>query len=396
MVLKTHYGLPQAGALSQQRLFDHLHRHGYYQLFHAPSLFRNKDGSVRFALVVDDFAVVWSSKTAMDHFLNTLQKLYTVKVDYDGLKYLGMTITIDRSSRHVTVTMPGYIAKLLKRVRPNGVKKAHTPSVYVQPSYKIMTAQTATVDNSPRASTAQQHELQVVIGTMLYYARTVDPSVLTVVHQLGSVQSRPTLNDIKKMERLLQYAASHQHHGIRFHASNMQLQIQSDASYLCRPRARSVLGGYHYLGTTGLINGPFFCTSKVISCVVTSAAEAELGAAFQNGQKGAQFRNTLIELGYPQQPTTIFVDNTVAEGLATNTINAKRSKSMDVRFFWLRDRVQKLQFFMKHLPGRWNISDFFTKPLPRDKFEQFLPYIVVEVDADLEPPKRHTVVLQQL
>jgi hypothetical protein len=396
MVLKTHYGLPQAGALSQQRLFDHLHRHGYYQLFHAPSLFRNKDGSVRFALVVDDFAVVWSSKTAMDHFLNTLQKLYTVKVDYDGLKYLGMTITIDRSSRHVTVTMPGYIAKLLKRVRPNGVKKAHTPSVYVQPSYKTMTAQTATVDNSPRASTAQQHELQVVIGTMLYYARTVDPSVLTVVHELGSVQSRPTLNDIKKMERLLQYAASHQHHGIRFHASNMQLQIQSDASYLCRPRARSVLGGFHYLGTTDLINGPFFCTSKVISCVVTSAAEAELGAAFQNGQKGAQFRNTLIELGYPQQPTTIFVDNTVAEGLATNTINAKRSKSMDVRFFWLRDRVQKLQFFMKHLPGRWNISDFFTKPLPRDKFEQFLPYIVVEVDADLEPPKRHTVVLQQL
>ena len=35
VVLKTHYGLPQAGALSQQRLFDHLQRHGYYQLFHA-------------------------------------------------------------------------------------------------------------------------------------------------------------------------------------------------------------------------------------------------------------------------------------------------------------------------------------------------------------------------
>jgi hypothetical protein len=176
----------------------------------------------------------------------------------------------------------------------------------------------------------------------------------------------------------------------------MQLQMQSDASYLSRPSAKSVLGGFHYLGTTKLINGPFFCTSKLISCVVTSAAEAELGAAFQNAQKGAQFRNTLIELGYPQQPTTIFVDNTVAEGLATNTINAKRSKSMDVRFFWLRDRVQKLQFVMQHLKGRWNISDFFTKPLPKDKFEQFLPYIVVEVDANLEPVPRHTVVLQKL
>jgi hypothetical protein len=29
-VLKTHYGLPQAGALSQKRLFDHLETHGYF------------------------------------------------------------------------------------------------------------------------------------------------------------------------------------------------------------------------------------------------------------------------------------------------------------------------------------------------------------------------------
>jgi hypothetical protein len=78
MVLKTHYGLPQAGALSQQRLFKHLEANGYFQLHHAPALFRNRDGTIRFALVVDDFAVVWSSKTAMNHFLGTLQKLYNI------------------------------------------------------------------------------------------------------------------------------------------------------------------------------------------------------------------------------------------------------------------------------------------------------------------------------
>jgi hypothetical protein len=77
-----------------------------------------------------------------------------------------------------------------------------------------------------------------------------------------------------------------------------------------------------------LINSPIFCTSKIISCVVTSAGESELGAAFQNAQKGAQFRNTLTELGYLQQATSILVDNTVAEGLATDTINAKRSKNL--------------------------------------------------------------------
>ncbi len=47
-VHKTHYGLPQAGALSQQRLFKHLAKHGYQQLRHTPSFFRNETGTVRF------------------------------------------------------------------------------------------------------------------------------------------------------------------------------------------------------------------------------------------------------------------------------------------------------------------------------------------------------------
>ena len=395
VVLKTHYGLPQAGALSQQRLFKHLEENGYHQLFHAPALFRNHDGSIRFALVVDDFAVVWSSQESMKHFLKTLQQLYTIKIDYKGLKYLGIDIEINRIQRHVTLSMPGYITKLLKRVRPLGIKGASTPSIYSPPNYHSPRAQTATVDVSPSATPAEQHELQVVIGTLLYYARTVDPSVLTAVHELGSIQAHPTKNDMKKMERLLQYISAHPNHGIRFHASSMQLQIQSDASYLCRSKARSVLGGIHYLGSTEVINGPFFCTSKIIPCVVTSAAEAELGAAFYNAQKGAQFRNTLIELGYPQQPTTILVDNTVAEGLANDTVNAKRSKSMDVRFFWLRDRVKKAHFQIKHLMGRWNISDFFTKSLPKDKFEQFTPFIIVQIDPDGEKSKRQTVVMEK-
>jgi hypothetical protein len=227
VVLKTHYGLPQAGALSQARLFEHLESNGYHQLFHAPALFRNNDGTIRFALVVDDFAVVWSSSNAMQHLLTTLRKLYTIKVDFQGLKYLGISIDICRPQRHVTLSMPGYVSKLLKRVRPNGIKGASTPSVYSPPNYSNPAAQKATVDTTPLASAEQQKELQVVIGTLLYYARTVDPSILTSVHELGSVQAKPTLKDMHKLERLLQYVSTHQNHGVRFHASTMQLQMQS-------------------------------------------------------------------------------------------------------------------------------------------------------------------------
>jgi hypothetical protein len=171
-------------------LFQHLKTNGYYQLKHFPSLFRNSDGSIRFALVVDNFAVIWKSKQNIKHFIQTLRKLYTIKVDWQGAKYLGMDITINRTHRHVTVSMPGYIEK-----------DARTPGVYSPPNYMSPQAQTATIDSSPFASKEQQHELQVVVGTLLYYARTVDPSILMAVHELGSVQSQPTIKDIKKVER---------------------------------------------------------------------------------------------------------------------------------------------------------------------------------------------------
>jgi hypothetical protein len=123
----------------------------------------------------------------------------------------------------------------------------------------------------------------------------------------------------------------------------------------------------------------------MISCVVASVAEAELGAAFQNAQKAVEFRNTLHELGYPQLPSMVMIDNTVAEGLAADTINAKRSKSMNVRFFWLRDRIKNGEFDVQHLAGRWNIADFFTKSLPKQKFEQFVRFLVTNLIID--PPR---------
>jgi hypothetical protein len=46
-----------------------------------------------------------------------------------------MDIRINRAKRHVTLTMTGYIRKLLLRVCPNGIKGATTPARYTPPNY---------------------------------------------------------------------------------------------------------------------------------------------------------------------------------------------------------------------------------------------------------------------
>ena len=50
---------------------------------------------------------------------------------------------------------------------------------------------------------------------------------------------------------------------------------------------------------------------------MASAAEAEYGALFLNGQAAAPNRTTLIEMHHPQPPTPIQVDNSTAVGIAS-------------------------------------------------------------------------------
>jgi hypothetical protein len=84
--------------------------------------------------------------------------------------------------------------------------------------------------------------------------------------------------------------------------------------------------------------------SKVLKHVMSSAAEAEIGAAFINAKEGAVLRTTLEELGHPQLPTPMETDNTTATGYSNGTIKQKHTKAMDMRFYWIKDRVRQGQF----------------------------------------------------
>jgi hypothetical protein len=47
----------------------------------------------------------------------------------------------------------------------------------------------------------------------------------------------------------------------------------------------------------------------------------------------------LEELGHPQPPTAIQTDNECANGIANDTVKQRRSKAMDMRFYWIRNRI---------------------------------------------------------
>ena len=109
---------------------------------------------------------------------------------------------------------------------------------------------------------------------------------------------------------------------------------------------------------------------------MASIGEAEYAAAFHTAQMGAGLRKTLCDLGYPQPATYILVDNKVAHGIASNTIEPKRTKSIDMQFHLLRDRVQLQEFIIVWRKGMYNLADFFTKPLSVKDHQAIMPLLV--------------------
>ena len=228
--------------------------------------------------------------------------------------------------------------------------------------------------------------IQGIIGSLLYYARTNDNTMLTAINEISAVQATPTQKTLQAVTKLLDYATTYPDTSERFFASNMNLHVDSDAAYLVQPNARSRVAGYFYLSDkhvpntfpTPSLNGPILIIYKTIRHVVAFAAEAETAGLFYNARECIPIRQTLIDMGHLQSPTPIKTDNSTAYNFVRSNIKQKKSKSWDMRLNWLRDRKEQLQFYYYWNQGKKNIAVYHTKQhAPKYHLQQRHKYVYV-------------------
>ena len=177
--------------------------------------------------------------------------------------------------------------------------------------------------------------------------------MLVALGELGTKQTlgvatKKIANDVTHFPN---YCQTNPNAQIKYHASEIVLHVDSDTSYLSISKARSRVRGHHYLSSassdnkkspvnTPPPNGPLHAVCSIMKNVMVSAAEADMSKLFINGQEAIILRTTLGEIGHPQPATPIKTDNSTASGIANKSIRQRRSRSMDMRFYWVRDRVQ--------------------------------------------------------
>jgi hypothetical protein len=269
------------------------------------------------------------------------------------------------------MSMPGYVAKALQQFdiqAPNRLQ--HSPFEWVEPTYSQHVQLIPLADITKPLGAAGTTRLQEIIGVLLYYGRAIDNTILVALGSLAATQTKGTLATSKAAIHLLNYAASHPNATVRFHASEMCLHIHSDTSYLSESKARSCAGGIFFLSSFPLtaanapppkFNGAIHIVSSTMRNVLSSATEAEVGACFHNAQDACPLCVTLEEMNWPQPPTPIQVNNSCAQGIIYDTVKQRRSKAMDLRFYWVHGRVCQGHFCVHWQPGKSNLADYFTK-----------------------------------
>jgi Reverse transcriptase (RNA-dependent DNA polymerase) len=398
-VSKGMYGLKQAGRIANDQLTIFLAAHGYAPAPVTPGLWLHETRDITFTLVVDDFGIKYIKQEDLDHLLSVLCQHYAISVDPTGSKYLGLDIEWDYNARTCCISMPGYVERALQRFQHIvPTKSEDAPHTCERPIYGAAIQLTAAPDMSPPLSPNDTKRVQEIIGTLLYYARAIDNTMLPAIGTIASQQSQGTKATMKAIVKLLNYAASHPSATIRYVASDMVLHVESDASYQSETKSRSRAAGYHYLGPKPLdnaappapANGPIAILCQILSEIVSSAAEAELAALFHNCREACAIRTCLEEMGHPQPATPVVTDNSTAAGIANDTVKQRRSKAIDMRFYWVRDRVRQKQFKIHWKKGEQNHANYFSKHHPASHHRAVRSTFLYEPDA---PRRNHFAIL---
>eukprot|EP00957_Ditylum_brightwellii_P206705 15349580-Ditylum_brightwellii.AAC.1 len=106
--------------------------------------------------------------------------------------------------------MLGYIEAALRKFQHVPSKQPqHAPHKAETPTYHRRPQLAPAPDLSPPLSSKQKNRVQQVLGTLLFYARAVDPTMLVAINSIAAQQAAPTENTATAIVYLLNYAATH-------------------------------------------------------------------------------------------------------------------------------------------------------------------------------------------
>jgi hypothetical protein len=121
-----------------------------------------------------------------------------------------LTLEWDHKNRTVDLSITGYIKAALHKYQHAALTRPeHAPHTWNPPVYGAKTQYVQNETTSPALSAKDVNKLQELTGTLLYYTRAVDPTLIMPINVLESEQSKATADTTYKVIKLLNYCNTH-------------------------------------------------------------------------------------------------------------------------------------------------------------------------------------------
>jgi hypothetical protein len=367
---KAIYGLVEAARLWYDHVSDTLITLGYTKTPSDNCVFVrrvNKEECIIF-LHVDDMFITYSDTSLYDDLLKGLQRHYkglTVKADRT-LSYLGMEATFDDDNGSVTLGQTGYVSDIIKRFNITG--KASSPAD--NDLFK-------SVPDSPPTDITRYRSM---VMSTFYLAKRTRPDLLVATSYLASRCAAPTEDDQRKLNRVLMYVNATKHLSLTLRPDSLDIHAYIDASFGCHPDGKSHSGIVITLGRSG---GPVHAQSSKQKLVTKHSTEAEL-VGINDGVSQVMWTRALLRdlhLLTPG-PSKIMQDNRSTIIIANNGTGHKgRTRHIDVRYFYVSERIQAGDVILQWLPTEEMPADALTKPLAGALFHKLRAMLLNETTA---------------
>ncbi|CAI7882714.1 unnamed protein product [Closterium sp. NIES-53] len=357
---KSLYYIKQAPRLWQQHLNRKLTEVGFRQLPHHPGMYRLDDNGNYTLLVayVDDILYVSSSASLGDRIEADMKKSLDLTVSTKVTQFLGLNISRTSSAIHLTASK--YAESLAKRFKIS--------ADYVATPY--WSTPTGHILNNTKLSAAGLQLYQQQLGCLLFATVTCRPDLAYVASYLAQFLHCPNEEHHLDLQRALHYFVATPTVGLIFNTGKptdkMYLSGYVDADHAGDTTDRRSRTGYVFRLEP---IGPILWNSSKQELVSISSAEAEFIAACAATREGLYLQELLDEAKFvtPNQ-FTLQCDNQSAITIANKPGFVNRTKHISLRYFFVKDAIDKGRMRLVYCPTGDMAADSLTKKQTQQKF----------------------------
>ena len=221
-----------------------------------------------------------------------------------------------------------------------------------------------------------QTQYQQIIGSLMYIMLGTRPDVAYPVTKMAQRAANPSQDHLNRTRHICHYLAGTSKYALVCNGNtNKGLVPCAGSDWASNPVDRRSTTGY----MVKLADAIFICNSRAQRTVVLSSTEAEYMSLSDTSRQLVWIKALLSELGVNLGPIPLCGDNQGSIFMASNPVQERRIKHIDIRFHYIREVVQQRQVELFFMNDSDNPAAMFTNNLGRTKFTQFRATLGLQV-----------------